>query len=162
MVCLDLKSRRKRVGQLLNPALSRTQDTDGHTHGKAPPMGPPPTHVCLVRETRLLPPKAGRLASRSAKPTLDGSSLTKRRQFDAFGSWKRNRGQFTGPEVLTDRSGPRNHEFSMITSLFGPLGAPGPLELFSPDLSRLYQRHWGLEGSRKAKQWRQPTPNCSS
>ena len=38
-------------------------------------MGPPPTHVCLVRETRLLPPKAGRLASRSAKPTLDGSSL---------------------------------------------------------------------------------------
>ena len=40
------------------------------------PMGPRPTHVCLVRETRLLPPKAGRLASRSAKPTLDGSSLT--------------------------------------------------------------------------------------
>ena len=39
------------------------------------PMGPRPTHVCLVRETRLLPPKAGRLASRSAKPTLDGSSL---------------------------------------------------------------------------------------
>ena len=39
-------------------------------------MGPRPTHVCLVRETRLLPPKAGRLASRSAKPTLDGSSLT--------------------------------------------------------------------------------------
>ena len=39
------------------------------------PKGPPPTHVCLVRETRLLPPKAGRLASRSAKPTLDGSSL---------------------------------------------------------------------------------------
>ena len=38
-------------------------------------MGPRPTHVCLVRETRLLPPKAGRLASRSAKPTLDGSSL---------------------------------------------------------------------------------------
>ena len=41
------------------------------------PMGPRPTHVCLVRETRLLPPKAGRLASRSAKPTLDGSSLIK-------------------------------------------------------------------------------------
>ena len=41
------------------------------------PKGPPPTHVCLVRETRLLPPKAGRLASRSAKPTLDGSSLIK-------------------------------------------------------------------------------------
>ena len=42
---------------------------------KRGPMGPRPTHVCLVRETRLLPPKAGRLASRSAKPTLDGSSL---------------------------------------------------------------------------------------
>merc|ERR1712070_799783 len=70
---------------------------------------------------------------------------TKRRQFDAFGSWKRTRGQFTGPGVLTDRSGPRNHEFSMITSLFGPLGAPGPLGLFAPDLNRLYQRHWGLE-----------------
>ena len=59
-------------------ALSRT-DTRTHTHThteRAPPMGPPPTHVCLVRETRLLPPKAGRLASRSAKPTLDGSSLT--------------------------------------------------------------------------------------
>ena len=41
------------------------------------PMGPRPTHLCLVRETRLLPPKAGRLASRSAKPTLDGSSLMK-------------------------------------------------------------------------------------
>ena len=48
------------------------------THGRTErrgPMGPRPTHVCLVRETRLLPPKAGRLASRSAKPTLDGSSL---------------------------------------------------------------------------------------
>ena len=48
------------------------------THGRTErrgPKGPPPTHVCLVRETRLLPPKAGRLASRSAKPTLDGSSL---------------------------------------------------------------------------------------
>ena len=40
-------------------------------------MGPRPTHVCLFRETRLLPPKAGRLASRSAKPTLDGSSLNR-------------------------------------------------------------------------------------
>ena len=50
------------------------------THGRTErrgPKGPPPTHVCLVRETRLLPPKAGRLASRSAKPTLDGSSLIK-------------------------------------------------------------------------------------
>ena len=50
------------------------------THGRTErrgPMGPRPTHVCLVRETRLLPPKAGRLASRSAKPTLDGSSLIK-------------------------------------------------------------------------------------
>ena len=56
-------------------ALSRT-DTRTRTHTeRAPPMGPPPTHVCLVRLTRLLPPKAGRLASRSAKPTLDGSSL---------------------------------------------------------------------------------------
>ena len=87
---------------------------------------------------------------------------TKRRQFDASGSWKRTRGQFTGPGVLTDRSGPRNHEFSMITSLFGPLGAPGPLGLFAPDLNRLYQRHWGLEGSRKAKKWRRHTPDCSS
>ena len=32
-------------------------------------------HVSLIRESRLPPPKAGRLASRSAKPTLDGSSL---------------------------------------------------------------------------------------
>ena len=31
----------------------------------------------LIRESRLLPPKAGRLASRSAKPTLDGSSLNR-------------------------------------------------------------------------------------
>ena len=54
--------------------LGHTHGTDGRTE-RAPPMGPPPTHVCLVRETRLLPPKAGRLASRSAKPTLDGSSL---------------------------------------------------------------------------------------
>ena len=52
----------------------RTQGTHGRTHRRGP-KGPPPTHVCLVRETRLLPPKAGRLASRSAKPTLDGSSL---------------------------------------------------------------------------------------
>ena len=50
----------------------------------------------------------------------------------------------------------------MITSLFGPLGAPGPLGLFAPDLNRLYQRHWGLEGSRKAKKWRRHTPDCSS
>mgnify|MGYP007005053438 CR=1 FL=1 len=52
--------------------------TDGRTDKRTErrgPKGPPPTHVCLVRETRLLPPKAGRLASRSAKPTLDGSSL---------------------------------------------------------------------------------------
>ena len=37
-----------------------------------------PLRMCawlVVRETRLLPPKAGRLAPRSAKPTLDGSSL---------------------------------------------------------------------------------------
>ena len=48
--------------------------TQGTTEPRGP-KGPRPTHVCLVRETRLLPPKAGRLASRSAKPTLDGSSL---------------------------------------------------------------------------------------
>ena len=41
--------------------------------------------MCLVRETRLLPPKAGRLASRSAKPTLDGSSLKKVVNFRGFG-----------------------------------------------------------------------------
>ena len=51
--------------------------THGRTYRRGP-MGPRPTHVCLVRETRLLPPKAGRLASRSAKPTLDGSSLNNR------------------------------------------------------------------------------------
>ena len=48
-----------------NHVLSRTHGRKGRTESP-PPMGPPPTHVCLVRETRLLPPKAGRLASRSA------------------------------------------------------------------------------------------------
>ena len=55
----------------------------GRTH-RPGPMGPRPTHVCLVRETRLLPPKAGRLASRSAKPTLDGSSLINNSAFSVM------------------------------------------------------------------------------
>ena len=67
-----VRSRTQRVGVV---ALFFGRDgRKARTH-KRGPMGPRPTHVCLVRETRLLPPKAGRLASRSAKPTLDGSSL---------------------------------------------------------------------------------------
>ena len=100
VVCLDLE---------------RKGRTDGRTE-RAPPMGPPPTHVCLVRETRLLPPKAGRLASRSAKPTLDGSSLimnghgAHRRQ---EGNWRPNRHargesqprRNRGRTAIRDRSG---------------------------------------------------------
>ena len=60
-------------------AVSKKDARDRRTE-RPGPMGPRPTHVCLVRETRLLPPKAGRLASRSAKPTLDGSSLKKNKK----------------------------------------------------------------------------------
>ena len=68
-----LGSRIQRAG-VVALFFGRDGRTDGRTYTRGP-MGPRPTHVCLVRETRLLPPKAGRLASRSAKPTLDGSSL---------------------------------------------------------------------------------------
>ena len=69
-----VRSRTQRAGVV---ALFFGRDTRKARTHKRGPMGPRPTHVCLVRETRLLPPKAGRLASRSAKPTLDGSSLIK-------------------------------------------------------------------------------------